>query len=93
MKRMTKALIALVLVAARHPLRDAVAGYFIFYDYLYDQGDEITVGEITGTHEKDWYALAYNKADMEFEEAHERAIATLTKENDLRAAGKRSQAE
>ncbi|MBP8950865.1 MAG: mechanosensitive ion channel [Armatimonadetes bacterium] len=42
-------ILALVLVAARNPLRDAVAGYFIFYDYLYDQGDEITVGEITGT--------------------------------------------
>lgn len=42
-------ILGLVLVAARNPLRDAVSGYFIFYDYLYDQGDEITVGEVTGT--------------------------------------------
>lgn len=54
------------------------------------RGESVIVGEIAGTHEKDWYALAYNKVDMDFDEAHDRAIATLNRENELRAAGKPS---
>jgi hypothetical protein len=53
-------------------------------------GESAIVGELNDTHKLDWYALAYNKADMEFEEARGQAIATLNKENDLRTAGKPS---
>ena len=53
-------------------------------------GESVIIGEIVGTREKDWYAVAYNKADMDFDEARHRAIATLNKENELRAAGKPS---
>ena len=42
------ALIALAAVGARQVLRDAVAGYFIHYDYLYKVGDEVTVGPHSG---------------------------------------------
>lgn len=40
--------LVLWVVGARNVLRDAVAGYFIHYDYLYRVGDEITVGENSG---------------------------------------------
>jgi len=35
-------------IGARQALRDAVAGYFIHFDYLFAVGDEITVGDHTG---------------------------------------------
>ena len=57
------------------------------------QGESVIVGELADTHRKDWYALAYNRADMDFEEARSRGIATLNRENELRAAGKPSLAD
>lgn len=41
-------LLVIGVVACRSVLRDAVAGYFIHYDYLFGPGDEITVGEASG---------------------------------------------
>ncbi|MGQ9676633.1 MAG: hypothetical protein ACUVX1_13305 [Chloroflexota bacterium] len=54
------------------------------------RGESVIVGELAGTYRKDWYALAYNRADMDFDEARTRGIATLNRENELRAAGKPS---
>jgi len=42
------ALLVIGAVGAQQALRDAVAGYFIHYDYLYKVGDEITVGPFSG---------------------------------------------
>jgi len=42
------ALLAVGLVAAHGPLRDALGGYFILYDHIYSEGDEVVIGEIAG---------------------------------------------
>jgi len=39
------ALLVLGLVAARSALRDSVAGYFLLYDHVYSEGDEVTLGK------------------------------------------------
>ncbi len=42
------ALLAVGLVAAYGALRDALSGYFILYDHIYSEGDEVVIGELTG---------------------------------------------
>ncbi len=42
------ALIVIGLVAARHQLQDAMAGYLILCDHIYNEGDEVTLGEVRG---------------------------------------------
>ena len=42
------ALLAVGLVAAYGPLRDALSGYFILYDHIYSEGDEVVIGELAG---------------------------------------------
>lgn len=54
------------------------------------RGESVLIGERTPGIERDWYALAYERADMEFEEARQQAMATLAAENERRAAGKPS---
>ena len=39
--------------------------------------ETILVGRLRGTTEEDWYALAYNRMDLEFEEARTLARAAL----------------
>jgi len=51
-------------------------------------GESVLVGTLARGGRKDWYALAYDKADMDFEDARSRATATVEAENTLRAAGK-----
>ena len=46
------------------------------------------VGRLRDTGREDLYALGYRKYDMDFDEARERAIATLEKYNALVEAGK-----
>ncbi len=53
-------------------------------------GETLLVGERTQGLGREWYALAYDKAEMEFDEARNRAIATLDAENRRRATGKPS---
>ncbi len=43
------ALLAVGLVVAYGPLRDALSGYFILYDHIYSEGDEVVIGEVEGT--------------------------------------------
>ena len=50
----------------------------------------VLVGEVAGTYQKEWYCITFPKDELEFEEARERARATLDAENALRAAGKPS---
>ncbi len=42
------ALIVIGLVAGRHLLQDAMAGYLILCDHVYNEGDEVTLGEVRG---------------------------------------------
>ena len=53
-------------------------------------GETLLVAERTQGLGRDWYALAYEKEDMEFEEARSRAIETVAAENQRRATGKYS---
>ncbi len=50
----------------------------------------VLVGEWVGGYQKDWYCITFPKEEMEFDEARERAMAILEKENQLRTAGKPS---
>ncbi len=54
------------------------------------RGESVVTGQLKGSVRRDWYALAYNRQDMDFEEARQRAKATLAAENERRAAGKPS---
>ncbi len=42
------ALLAIGLVIANGPLRDALNGYLILYDHIYSEGDEVVIGELEG---------------------------------------------
>jgi small-conductance mechanosensitive channel len=42
-------LLVLVALGLRQPLRDAVAGYLLHYDYLFAVGDEVQIGAYSGT--------------------------------------------
>ncbi len=53
------------------------------------KGAEIwMVGRLKGSGREDLYALGYRKYDMDFDEARERAIATIERYNALSDAGK-----
>jgi len=46
------ALLAVGLVAGQGVLRDMIAGYFILYDHLYSEGDEVIINQVEGTVEQ-----------------------------------------
>jgi hypothetical protein len=50
----------------------------------------VLVGELLGSYQRDWYCITFPKEEMEFDEARERAMTVLERENQLRAAGKPS---
>jgi len=50
----------------------------------------VLVGDLLGSYQKEWYCITFSKEEIECEEARERALAILEKENVLRAAGKPS---
>lgn len=54
------------------------------------RGENVITGQLVGSVQRDWYALAYNQQDMDFDEARLRARATLDAENERRKAGKPS---
>ncbi len=54
------------------------------------RGETLIAGQLVGSMQRDWYALAYSQPDMEFDEARQRAKATVTAENARRATGKPS---